>query len=133
MAHRPQPNVGGATYPPLPVGGRPAGARGDTGKGAGHRGCATIIAGRGDLQRPSRPRHAACSGHSPTPEVSLGGLDDSWSHFGVPMRSAGLRCRFVGLSLGLSPRPWFQVVCPIVFLFLLFIYEDIGKPVPLHP
>jgi hypothetical protein len=62
-----------------------------------------------------RPAHM----HGINDEFSSGGIDDSWSHFEVPVRSTGLRCRSVGLSLGRPPRPLLQVVHPVVFLFLL--------------
>jgi hypothetical protein len=131
--------------PPLPAGDRPRGVRGDTGGGAGarpaspqrtepvgrtrrdprargwdqgrahHRGLATITAGHGDFQRPSRPGNATHLGLSPTLEVGSGGLDGGWSHFRVPARSAGLQHRSVQLSLGWLLCPWLRVVRPIVF------------------
>jgi hypothetical protein len=67
---------------------------------------------------PSRPRHAACPRHSPTLKVRSEGPAGVWSCFGAPARSAGLRCRSVGLSLDRPPRPWLWVVRMSSFCFL---------------
>jgi hypothetical protein len=47
---------------------------------------------------PSRPGHAAHPKHSPTPKVSSGSLAGDRPRLAAHARSAGLRCRSMGLS-----------------------------------